>query len=131
MACRRRDVMALALFAGTSPMASASTTSRACAPGASLSSLLGNIGCALVSIWKELVAIGLRFGTLCAHEPGRRQARSFGVTKPAMAVPQGVKYAVIGAGIHGLSTAYHLAQALAGTGKGSGKDILVLDKTAI
>ena len=48
-----------------------------------------------------------------------------------MAMPQGVKYAVIGAGIHGLSTAYHLARILRATGRGSGQDILVLDKTSI
>ena len=48
-----------------------------------------------------------------------------------MAVPSGVKYAIIGAGIHGLSTAYHLALKLKETGRGSGRDILVLDKTAI
>jgi len=48
-----------------------------------------------------------------------------------MAVPSGVKYAIIGAGIHGLSTAYHLALKLKETGKGSGRDILVVDKTAI
>ena len=48
-----------------------------------------------------------------------------------MAVPSGVKYRIIGAGIHGLSTAYHLALKLKETGKGSGKDILVVDKTAI
>lgn len=48
-----------------------------------------------------------------------------------MAVPSGVKYAIIGAGIHGLSTAYHLALKLKDTGRGSGKDILVVDKTAI
>jgi glycine/D-amino acid oxidase-like deaminating enzyme len=48
-----------------------------------------------------------------------------------MAIPAGVKYAVIGAGIHGLSTAYHLALKLKQTGRGSGADILVIDKTAI
>jgi glycine/D-amino acid oxidase-like deaminating enzyme len=48
-----------------------------------------------------------------------------------MAVPSGVKYAIIGAGIHGLSTAYHLALKLKETGRGSGKDILVVDKTSI
>jgi methylglutamate dehydrogenase subunit A len=46
-------------------------------------------------------------------------------------VPQSVKYAVIGAGIHGLSTAFHLAQMLKRTGRGSGEDILVVDKTAV
>ncbi|MDP9138941.1 MAG: FAD-binding oxidoreductase [Pseudomonadota bacterium] len=48
-----------------------------------------------------------------------------------MSVPAGVKYAIIGAGIHGLSTAYHLALKLKETGRGSGGDILVLDKTAV
>jgi methylglutamate dehydrogenase subunit A len=48
-----------------------------------------------------------------------------------MTVPSGVKYAIIGAGIHGLSTAYHLALKLKETGRGSGKDILVVDKTSI
>ncbi len=48
-----------------------------------------------------------------------------------MAIPGGVKYAIVGAGIHGLSTAYHLALRLKETGRGSGKDVLVVDKTAI
>ena len=48
-----------------------------------------------------------------------------------MTLPEGVKYAVIGAGIHGLSTAYHLASMLRASGRGSGEDILVLDKTGI
>ena len=48
-----------------------------------------------------------------------------------MAVPEGVKYAIVGAGIHGLSTAYHLALELKARGKGSGRDILVVDKTSI
>jgi glycine/D-amino acid oxidase-like deaminating enzyme len=48
-----------------------------------------------------------------------------------MAVPKATKYAIIGAGIHGLSTAFHLAQSLKAAGKGSGADILVVDKTAI
>ena len=48
-----------------------------------------------------------------------------------MALPQSVKYLVIGAGIHGLSTAMHLAARLEAQGKGGGKDVLVLDKTAI
>src|SRR5207245_7151692 len=34
-------------------------------------------------------------------------------------------------GIHGLSTAWHLGEALRRTGRGSGKDILVLDKSGI
>ena len=48
-----------------------------------------------------------------------------------MAMPTKAKYVIIGAGIHGLSTAWHLAAKLEATGKGSGKDILVVDKTAI
>src|SRR6187455_3855692 len=46
-------------------------------------------------------------------------------------VPQAVKYAIVGAGIHGLSTALHLAEMLKKTGRGSGEDILVVDKTAV
>ena len=41
------------------------------------------------------------------------------------------KYLIIGAGIHGLSTAYHLALELKNRGLGSGKDILVIDKSGI
>ena len=48
-----------------------------------------------------------------------------------MSVPQATKYAIIGAGVHGLSTAFHLAQMLKATGRGSGADILVVDKTAV
>jgi glycine/D-amino acid oxidase-like deaminating enzyme len=48
-----------------------------------------------------------------------------------MAFPTHAKYLVIGAGIHGLSTAWHLAENLRRTGRGSGKDILVVDKTGI
>ncbi|RWB94144.1 MAG: FAD-binding oxidoreductase [Mesorhizobium sp.] len=48
-----------------------------------------------------------------------------------MAFPTATPYLVIGAGIHGLSTAYHLAVALKRTRKGSGSDILVVDKSGI
>jgi methylglutamate dehydrogenase subunit A len=48
-----------------------------------------------------------------------------------MAIPTHAKYLIIGAGIHGLSTAWHLGEALRKSGKGSGKDILVLDKSGI
>ena len=41
------------------------------------------------------------------------------------------KYLIIGAGIHGLSTAYHLALQLKASGQGSGADIQVIDKTGI
>ena len=48
-----------------------------------------------------------------------------------MAFPQSAKYVIVGAGIHGLSTAYHLALELRRKGQGTGDDILVLDKTSI
>jgi methylglutamate dehydrogenase subunit A len=48
-----------------------------------------------------------------------------------MAIPNRTKYLVIGAGIHGLSTAWHLAEGLRRTGRGSGADVLVVDKTGI
>lgn len=48
-----------------------------------------------------------------------------------MAFPKHTKYLIIGAGIHGLSTAYHLALELKARGKGSGEDILVIDKSGI
>ncbi|MFO7984555.1 MAG: FAD-binding oxidoreductase [Desulfatiglandaceae bacterium] len=48
-----------------------------------------------------------------------------------MSFPTHCKYIVIGAGIHGLSTAWHLGKALKAQGTGSGKDVLVIDKTAI
>src|SRR3954452_2250133 len=61
--------------------------------------------------------------------PNSDQFRSPGQRR--MTVPKSTKYAVIGAGIHGLSTAFHLAQRLKATGRGSGADILVVDKTAV
>ncbi|MER9895506.1 FAD-binding oxidoreductase [Mesorhizobium sp. M0119] len=48
-----------------------------------------------------------------------------------MAFPKSSSYVIIGAGIHGLSTAYHLALALKKARKGSGADILVVDKGGI
>ncbi|MFQ6022642.1 MAG: NAD(P)/FAD-dependent oxidoreductase [Acidiferrobacterales bacterium] len=48
-----------------------------------------------------------------------------------MAFPLQTRYLVVGAGVHGLSTAYHLALELKARSQGSGKDILVIDKTAI
>lgn len=45
-----------------------------------------------------------------------------------MNMPSQAKYVIVGAGIHGLSTSYHLALALAASGKGGGEDIIVLDK---
>lgn len=48
-----------------------------------------------------------------------------------MSFPESAPYLVVGAGIHGLSTAVHLAKRLKSTGKGTGADILVIDKTGI
>ena len=46
-----------------------------------------------------------------------------------MSIPSKVEYAIIGAGIHGLSTAWHLAAKLKAKGKGDGSKILVIDKS--
>ncbi|MFC5995742.1 NAD(P)/FAD-dependent oxidoreductase [Pseudonocardia hispaniensis] len=46
-------------------------------------------------------------------------------------IPQHVRYLVIGAGIHGLSTAWNLATELQARGEGSGDDVLVIDKSDI
>ena len=43
-----------------------------------------------------------------------------------MSVPEKVDYLIIGAGIHGLSTAWHLAEKLEATGKGNGSNICLL-----
>lgn len=48
-----------------------------------------------------------------------------------MTVPTHSKYLIVGAGIHGLSTAYHLALQLKARGTGTGEDILVVDKGGI
>jgi glycine/D-amino acid oxidase-like deaminating enzyme len=46
-------------------------------------------------------------------------------------VPDEARFVVIGAGVHGLSTAWHLAKELEVRGRGSGEDVIVLDKTGI
>ena len=48
-----------------------------------------------------------------------------------MSLPANRPYVIVGAGIHGLSTAYHLALELKAQNKGDGSDIIVLDKTGI
>jgi glycine/D-amino acid oxidase-like deaminating enzyme len=48
-----------------------------------------------------------------------------------MALPTHAKYVVIGAGVHGLSTAWHLAEKLRAAGKGDGSDVLVVDKAGV
>jgi glycine/D-amino acid oxidase-like deaminating enzyme len=46
-----------------------------------------------------------------------------------MDVPRSAPYVIVGAGIHGLSTAWHLGKELRARGLGSGADIVVLEKT--
>jgi glycine/D-amino acid oxidase-like deaminating enzyme len=48
-----------------------------------------------------------------------------------MSLPRKVEYLIIGAGVHGLSTAYHLAKYLKEKGTGSGEDVLVVEKSNI
>jgi glycine/D-amino acid oxidase-like deaminating enzyme len=45
--------------------------------------------------------------------------------------PSQTRYLVIGAGVHGLSTAWHLAKALRASGRGDGRDVLVIDKADV
>ena len=44
-------------------------------------------------------------------------------------LPESTRYCIIGAGIHGLSTAWHLARELKARGTGDGSDIVVLEKS--
>src|ERR671925_1887397 len=46
-----------------------------------------------------------------------------------MELPASSRFVVVGAGIHGLSTAYHLAKELRARGLGSGADVVVLEKS--
>ena len=43
-------------------------------------------------------------------------------------IPAAARYVVVGAGVHGLSTAWHLAKELRRRGRGGGRDVVVLDK---
>jgi glycine/D-amino acid oxidase-like deaminating enzyme len=49
----------------------------------------------------------------------------------ALGAPAHASYVVIGAGMHGLSTAWHLARELDARGAGSGQDIVILDKSGV
>jgi glycine/D-amino acid oxidase-like deaminating enzyme len=44
-------------------------------------------------------------------------------------LPESIRYCIVGAGIHGLSTAWHLARELKARGTGDGNDIVVLEKS--
>src|SRR5690606_5490650 len=44
-------------------------------------------------------------------------------------VPAHAAYLVIGAGMHGMSTAWHLAMQLEQSGRGKGSDVVLVDKT--
>jgi glycine/D-amino acid oxidase-like deaminating enzyme len=44
-------------------------------------------------------------------------------------LPASPRFVIVGAGIHGLSTAYHLAKELRARGAGSGADVVVLEKS--
>jgi glycine/D-amino acid oxidase-like deaminating enzyme len=46
-------------------------------------------------------------------------------------MPTQTKFVIVGAGIHGLSTAWHLADRLRASGRGDGADVLVIDKAGI
>jgi glycine/D-amino acid oxidase-like deaminating enzyme len=46
-------------------------------------------------------------------------------------LPPVVRYVVVGAGVHGLSTAWHLARELRARGLGGGDDVVVLDKGSV
>ncbi|MEJ7775311.1 MAG: FAD-binding oxidoreductase [Nocardioidaceae bacterium] len=52
-------------------------------------------------------------------------------TMSSSGLPDGIRYVVVGAGVHGLSTAWHLARELRTRGEGSGADVVVLDKTSV
>ena len=44
-------------------------------------------------------------------------------------LPQSAAYVVVGAGMHGMSTAWHLAMALEKSGRGRGSDVVLIDKS--
>ncbi len=46
-------------------------------------------------------------------------------------VPSKIKYLVVGAGVHGLSSGWHLAKELKARGRGGGEEVVIVDKTTI
>jgi methylglutamate dehydrogenase subunit A len=44
-------------------------------------------------------------------------------------LPQSAAYVVVGAGMHGMSTAWHLAMTLEKSGRGRGSDVVLIDKS--
>jgi methylglutamate dehydrogenase subunit A len=48
-----------------------------------------------------------------------------------MSLPDRSRFVVIGAGVHGLSTAWHLAMELRARGDGDGADVVILDKEGV
>src|SRR5687767_17610 len=141
MARRSREVIELAPRVATSwgSSASGSKPVRLLMRSFCNSALMVSIGCN----WQKLVCNRSEFVDHYARTAGFVPKKFIQPVQPnsgewvprrksrVMAVPSGVKYAIIGAGIHGLSTACHLALKLKETGRGSGKDILVVDKTSI
>lgn len=49
----------------------------------------------------------------------------------ASELPTSIRFLIVGAGVHGLSTAWHLARELEARGAGTGADVVVLDKTGV
>ncbi|MGH3447320.1 MAG: NAD(P)/FAD-dependent oxidoreductase [Nocardioidaceae bacterium] len=47
------------------------------------------------------------------------------------ALPRQARFVVVGAGVHGLSTAWHLASELRRRGLGAGEDVVVVDKSGV
>ncbi len=53
------------------------------------------------------------------------------IPEKTMSLPNKTRFVVIGAGIHGLSTAFHLASRLRAKGRETEADIMVLDKKRV
>ena len=66
---------------------------------------------------RPLQSPSTRIGNVVAHQATQ------GAVRMPPTLPPSVKHLVIGAGVHGLSTAWHLAQA--------GEEVLVVDKTGV